>query len=208
MVILEKNYNKIKYIEYHPNSFNEKKRYPVILHLHGAGSRGDDLNIIKYSCPLMKYASSFDGNFPYIIVSPQCRENSWFDIFEQLMDFSEQICSLTYIDNTACVLSGISMGGYAAWQLLESKPELFKKAIICCGGGMYWNADRIKAEIIAFHGKNDVDVCCEESVNMVEAMNRCGGKATYKLYDGLGHNCWDNAYSDPNTYKFIGIDLE
>ena len=34
-------YNKLTYVISYPENFNEDAKYPVILHLHGAGTRGE-----------------------------------------------------------------------------------------------------------------------------------------------------------------------
>ena len=95
------------------------------------------------------------------------------------------------------------MGGYAAWQTLMSEPDIFHKAVICCGGGMYWNAARIKTPVWAFHGTDDPTVYFEESKKMVEAVNRNGGNAKLTEYKGVGHNCWDLTYGNPETYAWL-----
>lgn len=191
-------YKGIRYAAYRPNDGVHVKG--VILHLHGAGGRGTDISLVAFN-PLMKYAYSSNGEFPFVIIAPQCEYDSWFDIFERLQDFSEYVKIKENAENY--FLSGISMGGYTAWQLLESKPCLFKKAIICCGGGMYWNAGRINAEVHAYHGKNDTEVYCDESVRMIERMISAGKKAKLTVYDDAYHNCWDRTYDNPETYKFL-----
>ena len=95
------------------------------------------------------------------------------------------------------------MGGYAAWQMLMSLNTIFRKAVICCGGGMYWNAARIKASVWAFHGTKDPVVYPEESQKMVDAVNRNGGNAKLTLYEGVEHNSWEPTYSNPEVYQWL-----
>ena len=68
---------------------------------------------------------------------------------------------------------------------------------------MYWNAGRIKTPVWAFHGVEDKTVFVEESRKMVEAVNRYGGKASLTEYEGVEHNCWDRAYSNPAVYRWL-----
>ena len=37
----------MRYVIRYPNEFDSKKRYPAILMLHGAGTRGSDLEKVK-----------------------------------------------------------------------------------------------------------------------------------------------------------------
>ena len=199
--------NGFNYLILTPEGFSEDKKYPIIIHLHGAGSRGVDALGLKNQT-LFSYASQ-NEDFPFVVFMPRCKENSWFDVFLQLREFVRWASSLPFADADRIFLSGVSMGGYASWQMLMSEPDIFSKAVICCGGGMYWNAGRIKAEVWAFHGLDDPTVFYEESVKMVNAVNRSGGKARLTSYEGVGHNSWGRTYSDPRIYAWLlGLENE
>lgn len=194
----------LKYLRFEPVGFLEEKKYPLIIHFPGAGSRGDNVEILKDNS-IIQYANSAE-NFPFIVFLPQCNADSWFDIFEKLREFVRTVVELPYVDKEKVYLSGVSMGGYASWQMLMSEPNIFRKAIICCGGGMYWNAGRIKIPVWAFHGTDDPIVFFEESQKMVDAVNRSGGKAILTEYEGVGHNCWEKTYSNPEIYKWLLVE--
>ena len=49
----------MSYLECCPENFDTDKKYPVILHLHGAGSIGTDIKIL-YNQPIVKYAQNAD----------------------------------------------------------------------------------------------------------------------------------------------------
>lgn len=197
---MDKIFKNIKYIERMPSVKAEK--YPLIINIHGAGGRGTNLDGIRNSA-VAQYVEKNSESFPAVVISPLCFANTWFDIFEQLKEFIEFASSLPYIDQKRVYLTGTSMGGYASWQLLMSFPETFAAAIVCCGGGMYWNSGRIQIPVWAFHGEEDKTVLCVESKNMVKAINAAGGNAKLTLLPGVEHNCWDYAYSRKETYDFL-----
>jgi predicted peptidase len=199
--VLQARMGGLNYLRFEPTGFSEDKKYPIIIHFHGAGSRGDNVEIL-HNQSIMSYANN-TGNFPFVMFLPQCSANTWFDIFEQLRTFVKTVVELPYVDKEKVYLSGVSMGGYASWQMLMSEPTIFRKALICCGGGMYWNAARIKIPVWAFHGKDDPIVFFEESEKMVNAVNRSGGNAKLTAYEGVGHNCWEKTYSNPEIYKWL-----
>lgn len=192
---------KLNYLRFEPADFSENKKYPLIIHFHGAGSRGDNVEILKNQS-IMQYAND-TKDFPFVMFLPQCSANTWFDLFEQLKAFVKTVVALPYVDKNKVFLSGVSMGGYASWQMLMSEPDIFRKAVICCGGGIYWNAARIKTSVWAFHGTDDPIVFFEESEKMVNAVNRTGGNAKLTEYKGIGHNCWEKTYSNPEIYKWL-----
>ena len=199
--ITENTTGNLKYLLCTPKDFKADRKYPVIIHFHGAGSRGDDVSFLRQQA-IVKYAVSAE-DFPFVMFLPQCSKNSWFDVFEQLRSFVKTAVTSPYVDEKNVYLSGVSMGGYASWQMLMSEPDIFKKAIICCGGGMYWNAARIKASVWAFHGTDDSTVFAEESRKMVNAVVNRGGSAKLTEYEGVKHNCWDPTYSNPEIYSWL-----
>ena len=199
--IIKHKFGALEYLEFRPNGFIEGEKYPTIIYFHGAGSRGDDVSVLEDQA-IMCYAKNAN-EFPFLIFAPQCSADCWFDVFEQLKAFVDMVKVLPFVDNDRLFLSGVSMGGYASWQMLMSKPEVFNKAVICCGGGMYWNAGRIKTPVLAFHGVVDEIVFFEESKKMVDAVNKKGGNAKLTSYEGVGHNCWDITYSNAEIYKWL-----
>ena len=192
----------MKYLLKFPHKFDSNKLYPLIIYLHGSGSRGTNLDALRESA-IWRYAEGHE-DFPAVIFAPLCSANTWFDVFEQLLEAIDIAAALPFVDPKKRSLAGVSMGGYAAWQVLMSRNDLFSAAVICCGGGMYWNAERLKnIPIKAFHGADDTLVYPSESKNMVDAVNRAGGSAELTIVPGCGHNCWDTAYSAEETFRFL-----
>ncbi len=196
-----KKFGKITYVIRYPKDFCEGKKYPVLLFLHGAGTRGNDISMIENSL-FMRVTGKQD--FPFITVAPQCSANTWFDMFEDLIGLLKQTYNADFCDRRHVYAIGASMGGYAAWQIGMSCPELFAAIVPICGGGMYWNAPRLKnVPVWAFHGDSDPVVKTEESVKMTEAVIRCGGNAKLTVYENCGHDSWTATYSNPEVYEWM-----
>lgn len=194
-------YKKLKYVIRYPKDYNQNKKYPVILALHGAGCRGNDIDLVAEN-PF--FTETLRHNLDVIFVAPQCYANTWFEIFEQLQEFAEYVTNQNYCDKNRVYMLGASMGGYATWQLAMTKPHLFAAIAPVCSGGMYWNAGQLKnVPVWAFHGKLDPVVFCEESEKMVNAVNACGGNAKLTVYPDKEHNAWTSAYSDPNLFEWL-----
>ena len=132
----------LTYVIRYPEGFDEQKKYPVILCLHGAGARGDDIHKVMTNPFFTKTEHLEIG--PFVFVAPLCSKNTWFDLWEQLETLVTQIALEPFTDRKRIYLMGASMGGYAVWQLAMSMPEYFAAIAPVCGGGMYWNAGRLK----------------------------------------------------------------
>lgn len=186
----------------YPTSYEKGHTYPVILFLHGAGSRGADTEILKGN-PYFKIVSQYE-NFPFISIAPQCAGNTWFDQFETLKRMTEELVTYDFADPARIYLMGASMGGYAAWQLAMSMPEIFAAMIPICGGGMYWNAARLaNIPIWAFHGALDQTVLAAESEKMVTAVNRNNGHAKLTVYPSNGHDAWSDTYANFAVFQWL-----
>lgn len=194
-------FEKLNYAIRYPEGFEEQKRYPLILFIHGAGSRGNDTNLVEQHAFFLETENE---NLPAICVAPQCYANTWFEIFEQLLRFVQYWRDHQNVDQTRIYLMGASMGGYCSWQLAMTRPEWFAAMVPICGGGMYWNAARLKdMPIWAFHGSKDATVFPVESEKMVWAVNRSGGDAKLTIYEGVAHDAWTPTFRNEQMWEWL-----
>lgn len=192
----------MQYIVSYPHRYDKNEKYPIILFLHGAGSRGNDIKALLNN-PYFCITDNFT-DFPFITIAPLCHANTWFDIFETLQKFVYHCIKFDFADISKIYLIGASMGGYATWQLAMSLPECFSAIVPICGGGMYWNAGRLaNLPVWAFHGKKDNVVLFEESVKMVDAVNKNGGNAKLTAYPENGHDAWSDTYMNKEVYEWM-----
>jgi predicted peptidase len=191
----------IHYWLFVPADYASQKSYPLMVFLHGAGERGDDLEAVKKWGPPKIVAEKPD--FPFVLVSPQCpREVRWdIDLIAQL---TEHVAGELKIDKQRMYITGLSMGGMATWRLLAKYPKLYAAAVPICGGGDPAQAAKMKqVPIWAFHGDADKTVPVTRSKEMVDAVNQAGGSAKLTVYPGVGHNSWSETYANPEVYKWL-----
>ena len=192
----------LQYLVTYPNEYEPGKKYPVIIFLHGAGSRGNDIELLMNN-PYFKITKNKE-KFPFITIAPLCSENTWFDMFEILTKFVKEIVREEYVNLNKVYLMGASMGGYATWQLAMSIPEYFAAIVPICGGGMYWNAGRlVNVPVWAFHGEKDKAVFVEETIKMTNAVNQYGGNARMTIYPENSHDAWSDTYGNPEVFDWL-----
>ena len=196
------NYEKLKYVIRYPDGYKCGDKCPVLIYLHGAGGRGENIDVIRNHKVFL--LTEKHEKFPFITVAPQCYANTWFDIFEQLQAFIKMIYASDFCDRERVYLMGASMGGYGTWQMAMSLPELFAAIVPICGGGMYWNTPRLKdVPVWAFHGDSDPVVLPRESERMVFRVKQCLGDAKLTLYENTEHDAWTPTFNNPEVFEWL-----
>lgn len=192
----------IQYCLFLPESYKETKAWPLMLFLHGAGERGDNLELVKKWGPA-KHVDK-DKKFPFVVVSPQCPKGIFWNA-THLYALVEHIAKTQKIDRSRIYCTGLSMGGYGTWALVAKYPKLFAAAVPICGGGNPATAERlIDIPIWAFHGDKDNVVPASKSTAMVEAIKKLGGeKAKLTIYPGVNHNSWSQTYANKEVYDWL-----
>lgn len=182
------------YLLYQPKEHKNEK-LPLIIFLHGAGERGEDLSQLKaHSIPNM-FAQ--EVAYPCVVVSPQCPADSfWTAQIMQLKLFIEEIVRTYDIDENRICLTGVSMGGYGTWHMAMAYPQMFASIVPVCGGGMPWNAEVLTMPVWAFHGEADTVVDVRESISIMEKLRQVNSRAKLTLLPNVDHNAWDYAYND------------
>ena len=192
----------MRYVIRFPEGYEKGKRYPVLFFFHGAGTRGSDLSKLTGN-PFFTNASAID-RYSFIVVAPQCSENTWFDMFERLKSLVRQVAAADFADSDRIYAIGASMGGYATWQMAMSMPDVFAAIVPICGGGMYWNAPRLKnLPVWAFHGEKDTVVLVEETKKMVAAVSKAGGNVKMTLYPENKHDAWTDTYRNDEVFTWM-----
>lgn len=218
-----KNYRFSVYI---PLGWTPKKKWPVVLFLHGGGEGGTD----GLKSTLIGLPTAIRQNrdrFPCVVVSPQClRKHNWNEpkMIDQALAALEQSVREFHGDRKRLILTGLSMGGYGSWAILPKHPNLFAAAAIICGGirppdwvlkqrgiPLSTPMDHLYVKtaqgirkgmpIWVFHGDRDGAVPVTESRRMVKELSKLKKRVFYTEYKGVGHNSWDLAYDDK---VFIG----
>ncbi|MGN1450972.1 MAG: prolyl oligopeptidase family serine peptidase [Eubacteriales bacterium] len=192
-----------KYMLYLPDNRNPGEKLPLVLFLHGAGERGDDVSVVSVHGPFKRIREGWAPEF--IGVAPQCPAGShWNDNTEKLMPFLRRLISEHNADESRIYITGLSMGGFGTWAMMARWPEVFAAAVPICGGGMPWTAGEFSSvPVWAFHGSDDDIVDVRYSRDMVDAVNREGGNARLTEYSGVSHDCWTKTYESEEMWTWL-----
>jgi predicted peptidase len=204
-----------------PKDYQSAKRYPLILFLHGAGERGKD-NRAQLVHGMKDFASDeIRDKYPCVVVAPQCPADAqWVDTpwsadahtmpaqptvpMRQTLALLETLEKEFSIDARRVYVTGLSMGGFGAWDAVQRQPRRFAAAVPVCGGGDVAQAKTIAhIPVWAFHGGADTVVKPKRSRDMIEALRAAGGTPRYTEYPQTGHDAWSATYRNPEMYAWL-----
>lgn len=202
VMVKEGMFENLKYLVSYPEGFDSTEKYPLVIFLHGAGTRGDDIGLLKENVSFINIKNHQSNRF--ILIAPLCSVNNWNEVMPSLINLVDYARNLEYVDIKHVHLTGNSMGGYGTWELCSLRPDWFASIMPVCGGGIKWMAyTTVDVPTLAFHGICDTTVDPLESLEMVKAINRKGGSAQLVLFPNLAHNCWEKVYTTKQSYDWL-----
>ena len=189
------------YLIYLPENYEQQDKWPLLLFLHGAGERGDNLDLVTIHGPPMLVKNG--KQFPFIIVSPQCpKDQLWQPV--ELTALLNEIEQKYRVDKDRIYVSGLSMGGFGTWSLAAYTPYRFAALVPICGGGEKFWVKKIKhVPIWVFHGAKDTAVPLERSQVLVDVLKKAKSDVKFTVYPEAGHNSWTETYDNPKMYEWL-----
>ncbi len=100
------------------------------------------------------------------------------------------------VDASRLYVTGLSLGGYGTWEMIERWPQEFAAAAPVAGAGDPSKAARlVNLPLWAFQGAQDDVVPITSSRTMIAAIHAAGGHPLYTEYAGMKHVIWTKVYA-------------
>ncbi len=202
-----------------PAGYDKAKKYPLVIALHGSGERGNNntAQITANQLANIWTEDSLQNRVPHFVMAPQCPgESTWVQYNKPLagrplsgslkivLEIVDSLAREFNLDADRVYCVGLSMGGFATWELAQRYPDKFAAIVPICG----W-ADTSKAALIkalptwAFHGGSDPTVPVAGSRDMIAALRAAGGSPKYTEYPGVGHESWVPALKEKELSPWL-----
>lgn len=216
------------YRVYVPKDRQPGQKLPVLLYLHGSGSRGTDNR--RQIEGFNKFIRENPQNFNFIIVFPQGRSETFWDpaMLEQATRALDQTVKEFDGDEKRLYVSGWSLGAVGAWHAALLYPNKFAAVVPIAGRiiPMDFETANSSPEILAmakaeapykafaeklkdtpiwiFHGGADESMPLTESRAMNEALKQAGNPDLhYTEFEGMGHYSVEAAFTDPKLFEWV-----
>ena len=117
-----------RFVVYLPEEWrrDDRRQWPILLALHGRGERGSE-GMWQTQIGLPQAVRDHPERWPFIVVLPQCpQESVWTDPEMQAMAVAalEQETAEFHADADRTYLTGLSLGGYGAWNWRAAFPPM------------------------------------------------------------------------------------
>ncbi len=202
---------------YLPKNYDENKKYPLVVMLHGAGSNH------RLSLRRVFGKSNAPGEtdveatryFPewkdvgYIVASPLARGTMGYqgiaeqDVYDVLTDVKKRF----NIDEDRTYLTGLSMGGGGTIWIGLTRPDIWAALFPVCPAppkeSEYLMGNALNIPMYFHHGDQDSAVPVAVSRDWTKRLKDLGVKVSYMEYPGVNHNSWVNAYKDEAVFEWF-----
>lgn len=215
----------------YPKNFNPKKKYPLVVFLHGSGERGND-NAKQLKNGGQWLVDNLYEKHPAIVIAPQCPESDYWAHVKRVvlpkgspmyLDFTfykdsvateslslvmgliREYEKTTKIDNKREYVCGLSMGGMGTYELLARQPKKFAAAFIICGAvNLDWFAEHNKkTPLWLFHGAVDQVVNVNYAREAYQRLNDGKREIKYTEYPGVNHDSWNKVFQEPGVFDWL-----
>ncbi|SVB07287.1 uncharacterized protein METZ01_LOCUS160141 [marine metagenome] len=196
----------LNYLLYLPSDYSySKKAYPLVLFLHGAGERGEDIDLVEiHGIPKL---INMGKDFPFITIAPQCPFDRWWSdivFVKALISLIEKTKTQYNVDGSRIYATGLSMGGYGTLAVAIARPDLFSGIIPICGGGDLDKIGRLKnMPVWLFHGDADTVVPVENSTKIYNVLKSSNDNVKITIYENVGHDSWTETYDNNKIYEWL-----
>ncbi len=198
---------KLNYLLTVPTGFDAaKESLPLIVFLHGAGERGDNIDTVRvHGIPKLFGADPDYHGLRVVTLSPQCPCGVvWNTVSTSLYELVMKIVEEYNIDRRHIAVTGLSMGGYGSWDFGIRHHDILSACAPVCGGGISWEVGELRGvPVRCYHGLADTVVPPTNTKEMARRLREAGGNVEEFYYEGVGHDSWVIAYEQTDLIEWL-----
>jgi poly(3-hydroxybutyrate) depolymerase len=202
---------------YIPKNYDAKKKYPLVMMLHGAGSnhRLELRRVFGKSNAPGETDVEASRVFPewkdvdYLVAVPYARGTMGYqgvaekDVMDVLADVKKRFS----VDEDRTYLTGLSMGGGGTLWIGLTRPDLWAAIAPVCPAPPAGTEDlapnALNYPAWFHHGDKDQAVPVAVSRDWTKKLKELETNVEYTEYPGVNHNSWENAYANGQIFDWF-----
>jgi predicted peptidase len=190
-----------RYLLHLPAAYEDRPAWPLILFLHGAGERGEDLTLVSREG--LPHLLETLPDFPFVVVSPQeTRARRWTP--DGLTALLDDVAGRYRVDRSRFYVTGLSSGATAALELAIRHPDRIAAVAPVAFTAIPADLCRMKdVPAWVFHNEGDERVPEGRAKKLAAELGTCGGKVKLTIFPVEGHDAWTEAYRTHGLYEWL-----
>jgi predicted esterase len=206
---------------FRPVDSTKQRRFPLIVWMHGHGYNElefHNLGQLQHLEQLIFQDVAHPEKYPFYCLAVQCpKDEQWFEqsvenhshhfpsTADVVVQIVERLTREHPIDHDRILLSGLSSGGAACFEMAIRHADLFAAiAPLASSGSTSEDLGSIAhTPIWAFHTRDDPDTPIADIRATVERLQSLGGKAWLTETPGNKHDCWTVAFRDFTLLEWL-----
>src|SRR4030095_10578149 len=219
----------LRYRILYPLGYEEGKKYPLLVILHGSGERGRDNEKQLVHGGNLFVKKETREKFPAIVIFPQCPDDTTWSYYQwkdspankrmvlfpnkkepafpekMVKQLTNKFIADGKADPDKIYIGGISMGGIGTYDMLIRYPGYFTAAFTICGAcNVKLMTKKGKHQRLwIFHGAKDDVVSPEFDRSLYASLKKKNPDIKYTEYPEANHNSWDPAFAEPELLPWL-----
>ena len=192
------------------------RSWPLVLFLHGAGDRGDNGLILAQNSPFRFLTGG--GSLDAVIVAPLLAAGRPAFPAAYLEGVLDDALARYRVAPGAVAVTGLSMGGEAAYRLARHRSRDVATLAVLCGfeadgfpAATAWGYEPITdpwsrlagLRVRVIHGRDDRNVPLTAAEAAVSAMRQAGVDVRFDILEHHDHDVWSDTYADPAFFRWL-----
>ncbi|MBS1738502.1 MAG: fibronectin type III domain-containing protein [Bacteroidetes bacterium] len=199
---------RLKFPKTYQQGVNDGKKYPLYLFLHGLGEYApvydNELHLIHGGQVHAQAVN--DGTFDGFLLYPQSTSGYLQSNFPNILDLLDSLTKYCKMDQDRVVLGGLSSGGQATWDFLESNPERWARVTpisAARGSDLNYIPNMLSIPVWVANGGQDKGPYPSTVSDIVNLYKSLGGDIKQSFYPNMGHGVWDNFWAEPGYFDYL-----
>ena len=199
---------RLKFPKTYQQGVSDGKKYPLYLFLHGLGEYApvydNELHLIHGGQVHAQAVN--DGTYDGFLLYPQSTSGYLQSNFGNIMDLMDSLTKYCKMDQDRVVVGGLSSGGQATWDFLESNSERFARVTPISAArvsDLNYIPNMLSVPVWVSNGGQDKGPYPSSVTDIVNLYRSLGGDIKQSFYPNLGHAVWNNFWAEPGYFDYL-----
>ncbi len=199
---------RLKFPKTYQHNVADGKVYPMLIFLHGLGEYApiyDNELQLLHGGQLHAQAVN-NGNYDGFLLYPQSNSGYLQAYFGSMLDLMDSLAKYVKLDIDRLTLSGLSSGGQASWDFLQSNSDRWASVMPISAAredDIPFIPSYITVPIWISNGGLDHNPSPGTATDVYNTYKSLGGNITQSFYPLGGHSIWTNFWAEPGYFPAL-----